>query len=159
MCAIVDHCVTFEVFGRKQTAAGVQFRNWLDSGRGKLVVGGKNLEELSQNGNFKRWFVEERRLGRRVLQIRQEKITRCQEALVSGGLLKSDDEHVLALAMVSGARLLYSNDGDLKRDFRNSKIIRDPVGRVYTTQEGKDFTLTHRELLEKENLCSGGQRK
>lgn len=158
MCAIIDHSVTFEVFGRKQTGAGVQFRKWLDDGGGKLVVGGKNLEELTENGNFRRWFLEERRVGRRVLQIKNEIISECQEILIRDGLFRSDDEHVLALALVSGARLLYTNDRDLKRDFVNDKIVTDPGGKVYTTLGGKEFTGEHRKLLETENICGGGER-
>ena len=153
MCAIVDANVTFEVFGRKQTEAGVEFRSWLDSDRGSLVVGGKNLEELERNGNFIRWFSEARRLEGRVRQIKRKIMSERQQVLVQGGLLKSDDEHVLALALVSGARLLYTNDGDLKDDFRNPDIISDPEGKVYTTQEGKEFGVEHRELLEAGNLC------
>ena len=157
MCAIVDANVTFEVFGNKRTEAGVRFRNWLDSGRGMLVVGGRNLDELVQNGNFRRWFLEERRLGgRRLRQIRDESIGGHQKALVGDGLLTSDDEHVVALAQVSGARLLYSNDRQLKNDFLNAGIVREPAGRVYTTQDGGRFTSEHEELLRTENLCGGG---
>ena len=46
MCAIIDASVVFEVFGKKQTGAGIEFRKWLDNNRGQLVVGGKNLEEM-----------------------------------------------------------------------------------------------------------------
>ena len=157
MCAIIDANVTFEVFGRKQTEAGAQFRNWLDGGRGRLVVGGKNLEELSKNRNFERWFREERRRGGRVRQTRNEIISDRQQALVRDGLPTSDDEHVLALALVSGARLLYSNDRRLKNDFLNAEIIQEPGGKVYTTQRGRRhvtyFTNEHEELLRTENLC------
>ena len=76
-----------------------------------------------------------------------------QQVLVQGGLVKSDDEHVLALALVSGARLLYTNDSALKSDFSNTEIIADPEGNIYTTHEGKEFRAEHRELLETENLC------
>ena len=159
MCAIIDANVTFEVFGRKQTEAGVQFRNWLDSGRGSLVVGGKNLEELSKNGNFGRWLGEQRREKGRVRHIRKEVISERQQALVRDGLPTSNDEHVLALALVSGARLLYSNDRRLKNDFLNTEIIRDTRGKVYTTQRGKQrnvrFTDEHEKLLQAENLCGG----
>ena len=157
MCAIIDANVTFEVFGRKQTDAGVQFRKWLDGSRGRLVVGGKNLKELSRNRHFERWFREERRRGGRVRQTRNEIISARQQALVREGLPTSDDEHVLALALVSGARLLYSNDRRLKNDFLNAEIIREPGGKVYTTQHGKrhitHFTDEHEELLRTENLC------
>ncbi len=36
---------------------------------------------------------------------------------------KSDDPHILALAIVSGSRLLVSCDKDLKKDFRSKKIV------------------------------------
>ena len=119
MCAIIDANVTFEVFGTKRTEAGVRFRDWLDGGRGRLVVGGRNLEELTRNRNFERWFREERRRGGRVRQTRNEIISERQQALVRDGLPTSDDEHVLALALVSGARLLYSNDRRLKGGSQN----------------------------------------
>ena len=153
MCAIIDANVTFEVFGRKQTEAGIEFRNWLDGDRGRLIVGGRNLEELEHNGNFRMWFLEARRLGGRVKQIKNAAVNERQLTLVQGGLLKSDDEHVLALALVSGARLLYTNDGALKADFSNAEIISDPEGKIYTTHEGKEFRAEHQALLEAENLC------
>ena len=158
MCAIIDANVTFEVFGTKRTEAGVRFRDWLDGGRGRLVVGGRNLEELTRNRNFERWFREERRRGGgRVRQTRNKIISERQQALVRDGLPTSDDEHVLALALVSGARLLYSNDRRLKNDFLNAEIIREPGGKVYTTQHGgrhiTRFTDEHEELLRTENLC------
>lgn len=160
MCAIIDANVTFEVFGRKQTEAGVQFRNWLDGDRGRLVVGGKNLKELRRNGNFRRWFTEERRRGSRVRQIKKEIISERKKALIRDKLLTSDDEHVVALALVSGARLLYSNDRRLKNDFWNIKIIQKPEGKIYTTQHGSkhcgNFTDEHKELLQTENLCGDG---
>ena len=46
MCAIVDTNVVHEVFGRQPTDAGEGFFRWLNSGKGKLVVGGKLKEEL-----------------------------------------------------------------------------------------------------------------
>ena len=158
MCAIIDANVTFEVFGTKRTEAGVRFRDWLDGGRGRLVVGGRNLEELTRNRNFERWFREERRRGGgRVRQTRNEIISERQQALVRDGLPTSDDEHVLALALVSGARFLYTNDRKLKNDFLNAEIIREPEGKVYTTHHGgrriTRFTNEHEELLRTENLC------
>ena len=157
MCAIIDANVTFEVFGKKQTKAGEKFREWLDGDHGNLVVGGKNLTELARNGNFQRWFREARRLTGRVRQVGRSQIETQQEELRRSGLLRSDDEHVLALALVSGARLLYSNDGDLKRDFSNAAIIQRPRGRVYTTPGSGNFTPEHHELLDAKNLCSGPQ--
>ena len=49
MCAIVDANVAGEVFGENKPPAGKEFYNWLNTGRGQLVVGGKLLVELNKN--------------------------------------------------------------------------------------------------------------
>ena len=153
MCAIVDANVAFEVFGRKQTEAGTTFRHWLDGNRGTLVVGGRNLDELAHNRNFGRWFQEARRSTDRVRQVDRASIEVQERRLRQADVLKSNDEHVLALALASGARLLYSNDRALQDDFSNGRIIRKPKRRVYTTQGSGSLTSEHRELLDTGDLC------
>ena len=157
MCATVDHSVTYEVFGRKQTEAGKEFRDWLDNGRGILIVGGKNLGELTQNSNFTRWFVESRRSTNRIRQIDKAKIARVEERLRKVGKLRSNDGHVVALAVVSGARLLYTNDRKLTHDFENAEIVRNPGGEVFSTRESNAFTTRHNDLLNAETLCGDGR--
>ena len=152
MCAIVDASVAFEVFGRKRTPAGMRFREWLDDGRGQLVVGGKVLEELVRNRNFAHWFVEARRISGRVRQVGGARIRQRQEELARHGHLQSDDGHVVALALVSGARLLYTDDARLQRDFVNPTVV-DPTGRVYTSRPDGDFRAEHRALLDAKELC------
>ena len=53
------------------------------------------------------------------------------------GAYVSNDAHVIALAQVSGARLLYSNDSDLQDDFKDKSLIDSPRGRIYTTERGR----------------------
>lgn len=153
MCAIVDASVTYEVFGQRQTDAGSEFRKWLDDGPGVLVVGGRNLTELNRNNNFNRWFQEARRLGNRVRQVSNELVSQRQQALVESGGLRSNDPHMVALAQVSGARLLYSNDIKLTQDFQNGNIVDGPQGKIYSTLHSKEFSISHRQLLQTENLC------
>ena len=59
-----------------------------------------------------------------------------EDILVERGVCQSNDQHVIALAIVSGARLLYSNDRRLQRDFKDRRLI-DPPGKVYSTRRGK----------------------
>ena len=75
-------------------------------------------------------------------------------ALQSRNICKSNDDHVLALAIVSGARLLFTNDNALQDDFRNLQILPGIRGRVYTTQVRQDFSKTHRALLNRTDLCN-----
>lgn len=155
MCAIIDNNVRHEVFGAPdvQTPAGQFFFTWVDSGKGKLVVGGKLLKELSEYQNFSRWFRQARRIGQAV-RIPDDEVDAETAALASRHICKSNDAHVLALARVSGARLLFTNDQDLQDDFGNREIIRDPRGRVYTTRSHQNISRSHRNLLNRTDLCA-----
>ncbi len=155
MCAIVDNNVRDQVFGaNSQSSAGRFFLEWLSSGRGKLVVGGGVLRELNEYSDFKRWL--RTALGRNIATAVDDAAVDAETTIVQqNDVCKSDDEHVIALAHVSGARLLFTNDGDLQDDFKNPSIINNPRGVIYTTRRGVDVTRTHRKLLRRTDLCTG----
>ena len=58
MCAILDANVAGEVFGTDRPAAGRAFFHWINEGRGRLVVGGRLLQELDRNRAFKDWCLQ-----------------------------------------------------------------------------------------------------
>ena len=65
MCAIVDANVVSEVFGSNLPPAGEESFTWLNKGSGRLVVGGKLLEELETGSeNFRRWGQEAQLAGK-----------------------------------------------------------------------------------------------
>lgn len=101
------------------------------------------------------WLVELQNAGRLKTVDRAEVDRVSQKLKASRGpaSLTSDDEHVVALAMVSGARLLFTNDMRLSRDFKNPQIVSVPRGRVYTTRLSQGLNGTHRSLLRSNNLC------
>jgi len=59
----------------------------------------------------------------------QENLYQQEISQVQRAAIVSDDPHILALAIVSGCRLLYTNDNDLIRDFKDISIIR-PKGKI-----------------------------
>lgn len=63
---------------------------------------------------------------------------------------KSNDCHILALAVVAKVRLLCSKDINLTTDFTNSKIISRPKGKVYKS-------IKHKHLIDK--CCSSQGKK
>ena len=151
MCAIIDANVAHEVFGLNRPEAGVEFFNWITQ-RGRLVVGGQLLEELNKT-RTREWAKQGinagliRSMGESDVNIRTEELRRERK-------YRSDDPHVLALAQISGARLLYSNDAKLQQDFKNKSLIDSPRGKVYSTRlQNKDFRSSHKQLLEKRDLC------
>lgn len=171
MCAILDNDVKHQVFisndrlnsqNDSRPEAGREFFRWIDSGRGSLVVGGKLLWELAKTHSFREWMKAHLLSGSgRVRHVKDQEINDKTQTLKKAGSCQSDDEHVIALAQISGARLLYSNDMALGNDFRNKSLIDNPSGKVYTTRNDKSgrlrydntkFRHSHRELL-KRNLC------
>ena len=156
MCGIVDANVANEVFGEDCSPAGGRFFDWLASPRGQLVVGGEFRRELSRDHRFVRWLGGAIRYGR-VRTIPDEAVEERADDLRRRGVCKSNDEHVLALAITSGARLLYTNDDLLMDDFRNRNIVPGPTGRIYTTRDRKDCRPAHRKLLGMRNLCRASE--
>ena len=129
MCAIVDANVVSEVFGSNLPPAGEKFFDWLNKGSGRLVVGGKLLEELEQgSAEFRRWGQEAQLAGKMKIVDKTEVDARTEQ-IQSEGAIRSNDPHVIALAQVSGARLLYSNDGNLQKDFDDKRLIDAPRGK------------------------------
>ena len=108
MCGIIDANVAHEVFGDDRPPAGERFFDWLASPRGQLVVGGDLLQELGRNRGFVRWLGTAIRSGR-VRSMPNEAVNARTEELRQRDMCRSNDEHVLALALVSDARLLYTN--------------------------------------------------
>ena len=152
MCAIVDNSARDEVFGRERTAAGQYFFDWLNK-RGRLVIGGRQKDELMGAFGFRGWL-RDALLAGRVYEAARGDVDAQEAGLDQVPVRQSDDPHVLALARVSGARLLYSNDRDLHKDFKNPAILGHGVrGKIYTTVEHNDVRPVHKRLLRRTDLC------
>ena len=117
-----------------------------------MVVGGRLLSELNKLSAFRQW-AQAASLSGTMRTENDEKVAARAEELEERGACRSDDPHVVALAQVSGARLLYSNDINLHRDFTNKNVVDDPRGKVYSTNKSKEFTDAHQRLLRRKDLC------
>ena len=150
MCAILDNDVCSEVFGNKRTPAGEGFLDWLDS-KGHLVSGGQNKRELDGNNTFQAWWQQATLAGRTTL-INDNQVAQLQRRLEDKRACGSNDAHIIALARISGARLLYSNDRALTKDFKDHDLIPNPKGSVYSTKLTEDFS-HHRQKLLRQSRC------
>ena len=160
MGAVVDANVVDEVFGSNRPEAGEEFFNWIDAGKGILMVGEGILQEFEKTSfkkrEIKRW-VREAVLAGNVREFKNPEINTLTTKLLDEGRCRSNDPHIIALAQVSGARLLYSNDKKLQQDFKKKELIDQPRGKIYSTKDGdKKFQRKHKKLLlelEKQKLC------
>ena len=151
MCAILDNDVGGMVFGSNPTQAATKFREWVQGKNISLVVGGRLKTELSRNRKIKEWLSVGEQSGF-VKLINDDEVNEETTYLKDNSLCQSNDEHVIALAQVSGARLLYTRDEDLKDDFLDGGLISAPGGKVYPERIKK-----HRDWLgNNKNLCKRG---
>ncbi len=147
MCAILDANVIHEVFGSSPSEAGKQFLKWITDGNGRIVVSEDLLKELLKAPTgFVRWAKEARRTGK-MIRGKEAQIKARSTVLHKSKECKSNDHHIIALAQVSSARLLYSRDRDLHQDFKNKQLIDHPRGRVYSRPE-------HKHLLTNSVCCA-----
>ncbi len=153
MCAIIDSNVVAEAFGNNQTPAGEAFRKSVDQGKIRLVVGGELVDELDKNKSFRKWRATAMQYGR-VFTAGREQVAPATTRLREAQSCVSNDEHVIALAQVTGARLLFSNDEKLHSDFKNRQLIDGPRGRVYSTLTNSAVTRRRQRLLNDPSLCA-----
>ena len=164
MCALLDANVKHEVFGiNRKTEAGVEFFKWINGDiKGKtlrLVVGGKLTRELTRDDDKVLEWLAEAALSAKVFVVSDLEINKAKNE-IDGVAFKSNDQHVVLLAIASGARLLYSNDKALHADFRSPSIIDNPRGRVYSTLRGGSLDDKKRRLLrEVSRQCKKCNRK
>ena len=148
MCAILDASVCSMVFGDKdRPAAGKGFFEWINSGQGRLVVGGKLRSELYQNDSFKKWAATAVQYG--LLKNSDDVLINRRERTLND--LTSNDSHIIALAIESHARLLCTNDRRLMSDFKNADFIQNPKGSIYSIPAGSKFDKRRRDLLQRSN--------
>lgn len=145
MCIIVDANVAGAFFAMSPNDDVRVVIDWIDYRGGKIVLGGKLTEELYSIRTARRWLSERQRSGR--AKLFRKMLVETEEQVVSAsGLCKSDDPHVIALARVSGARVLMTRDMELQKDFKCRLLVNNPRGAIYTSR-------SHRHLLRHTRSC------
>ena len=128
-----------------------------------MALGGRLENELKGGGiqpgsnEFNKWLATAEASGRVIRPNSDiEAETKSIESATDGRgrrVYESDDPHVLALAKLTGARLLFSRDDALIQDFQNNKILNQPGGKVYPHERYDDFLGDRRNR----NLCARRQ--
>lgn len=149
MSIIIDNNVAGILFGNptNRPEAATKVLEYINNKNLIVVIGGKLKDELCGSNMVKKWLSEGLKSGT-AKNFRKGKVKAREEILIQNNELMSDDPHVLALALESGARLLYSHDRRLGKDFKNRNIIPNPRGKIYKTNKSDDFTAAHQRLLD-----------
>jgi hypothetical protein len=118
---IVDACVVSHLSNR--TPDGQPILKWLLNSKEKsgMIVGGWLTAELHKAGigNLLVLLKQTARLH----EIEETALKKDESILRASKTFKSNDVHVLALARVSRARLVFTTDGKLGVDLKNKKLV------------------------------------
>jgi hypothetical protein len=140
VCLIVDANVAGLFLARSSA-----IRKWLGGRNGdpRLVAAGKLKSELVKIQEVRLYLVELERAGRLRSSFSADALHQKENRLRKGGICRSNDLHVLALALVSGARTIATTDGSLAKDFKNKNIISKPQGSIYRHPGSHGHLLRH----------------
>lgn len=155
MCSIVDADSADIVFGESPPEGAARFLQWLEQGRYRLIIGGKRLEEEFKRTSLvtQAWMAQAQASG--LLWIENwDRVNEREAVLIASGMCRSNDEHIIAIALVSGARLLYSDDRRLHEDFRDARLLDNPRGRIYPRAGSRR---QQESMLRRDDLCVTGR--
>lgn len=149
MCVIVDANRAHDVFCSPPAPQYVPLLNWLLSG-GYLVYGGQLARELMRVEAARKLLLELRRAG--IARLQDEATIDAETGRVAAsGACTSDDPHVIALARVSGARTICTEDLALMQDLKNRELLPAPAAKIFRDGRRRD----HRRLLHHCRGCLG----
>ena len=138
MCVIVD-TNTFGKFKNPADEDMAPVWKWLDDKNGKIVYSNtKKFEDEWERGGMSHLRDQMMRAGQ--LKLVSEGVQEKADELKNK--IASNDEHIIALAIVSGVTVLVSyreGDGDLFADFKNRELV---GGKVYTRKAHAQRMLT-----------------
>ena len=129
MNAIVDASAFRHLCEPLRNSAGHQFRAWIERGHGRIVysgAGGAYARELNKHCEAFQLIQAYDERGR-AEDIDAEHISAALSQIPGPPVRKSNDAHILALAVASRATVLFSCDNPLREDFAHIKVI-DKVG-------------------------------
>jgi len=122
MCVIVDTNCAHKALRSPCDVEYAPVFKWINDGKGKLIYGGKLRTELEKDAKSKR-LIRQWSLAGKAILFRDEDLALEQERLRGTGLMKSNDPHNLALAIVSRTKTMCTEDNRLWVDFKNVKLV------------------------------------
>ena len=113
-------------FSRPVSSQAAKIMDRIAQKKMRVVVGGELARELVKT-KLRDLLQEWARAGR-LSRYENGEVDK-EEERIKLQSIRSDDPHLLALAILSGCRLLYTEDKELIRDFKDTSVI-SPKGRV-----------------------------
>ncbi len=153
MCIVIDASAYSVVFN-KENSNHIGFRpvlDWLINGRGKIIYGGSKYKtELTNSIRYLKLFSEFDRRGK-VVNLSDDEVDRKEIELKSNhNLSQFNDVHIVAIIIISRAKLVCSCDIPSYRLFRMNELYESPMRKpkIYSGRRNNDDLLCDRNIVE-----------
>lgn len=101
-------------------------RDWLEKKNGKIAYSDTHKFKQEWKGRVKTFMLNELIFADKLKIVNRQRVEAEISKLKSTGTLKSNDEHIIALAIVTEVKVLISEDRELRDDFK--KLV---GGKIY----------------------------
>lgn len=138
VCVIIDRNKHGPFLQEPPTEDMQPIHDWIKKQGGKLVysTGGKFSEEFSGKARTR---LDVYRQANRAKLIPYKEVEKKLNEL-DMDLMKSDDPHIIALALAANVNLLYTADRNLIDDFKNTLIMgTGNKGKIYSSAKNKSL--------------------
>lgn len=143
MCLILDANEAARFVDEASTTFKAVYK-WMSLSDGRLAIGGLNERELRQVGSVVKLLKSWSARGK-LRHFSESAVEAVEKKQVAGMVLKSNDSHIIALAIVSGARIICSKDKALVDDFAQLA----PAGKVYRGPKDSGVLKHHKACAPK----------
>lgn len=117
-----------------KTDDGKPVLKWLLTGAGSLVLGGLLKKELGKAG-IQHLLVVLDQAGR-LVRLDDAEVDGLADNIRNAKLCVSNDQHVIAVAQISGCRLIFTRDQALHKDAKNTRLLA-PAASIYCSCKHK----------------------
>jgi hypothetical protein len=155
MCIVIDmnafSCVFNETNENHENYSPV--KEWILNGKGKIVVGGSSyLKELGKLGKYRKFFIELRKAVKVIVVEDEKSIDELEAELkVKFSHKDFDDPHIVALLIVSGCRVVCSDDSRAYSFIKAKKLY--PKGSTIPKIYGKNSYSSKDKILSDKNIA------
>ena len=155
MCVVIDMNVVNCVFNvdNQSHESFKPVKEWILNGKGKMVVGGETyFKELGKLAKFRKFYLALRKAGKVILVKPEKEIDDLELKLKDSLSHKNfDDPHIVALLIVSGCKVICSNDARAYPFFHKKEWY--PKGRSIPKIYCDKSYSKHKEILTDNNMA------
>lgn len=120
MTSIIDTNAFHLIFSNEQKPSYKEYRKWLDSKKGRIILGGKTYKK-ELNNKYAAILAQYEKQGK-IIRIASSDVDKLEKIIKDAtSSVDCDDQHIISLLILSLAKLICSEDSRAYPYFKDSR--------------------------------------